>query len=372
MEYMFNDCTKLNYVNLSLIDISLVETMAYMFKNCQKLERIDLSKLNIASLKSMNNMFNDCNSLLFVNLKSLKINGIEISNMFKEDSNENLKLCYDENLASDLKEKYPSLTNECNNTCFKESTKIISELNECVDDCSTKGGIYLYEFNDKCYEKCPENTTLSDYKCLDTSLRCEYYSTLDESQCFETVPEGYYIYDYDNKIIDECYKNCKTCNEKGYDDNNNCITCKEGYFYEYGNCVKKCKYNSFTDDNFIEVCTCPLNIKCKECSDESLKSNLCITCNIEGKYFAKYSELSYDFMDCYQSLKGYYLKADYFFPCYETCNECLNEGNENLHKCIECKPGYKFINEINNSNCYKICDFFYYLDESNEYRCTDS
>ena len=372
MDYMFNNCIELNYVNLSSINTSSVETMAYMFKDCQKLERIDLSKLNIASLKNMNNMFNECNSLLFVNLKSLKINGIEIGNMFNIDSNKNLKLCYDEILASDLKEKYPSLPNDCNHPCFKESTKIISELNKCVDDCSTEGGTYRYEFNDKCYEKCPENTTLSKFKCTKISLSCKYYSNLDESQCFETVPEGYYIYDDDNKKIDECYNNCKTCNEKGNDDNNNCITCKEGYFYEYGNCVEKCKFNSFIDDNFDEACTCPLNIKCRECSDESLKNNLCITCNVEGKYFAKYSEANYDFMDCYQSLNGYYLSAGYFFPCYETCNECSIEGNKNNHRCIQCKSGYKFINELKNSNCYKICDYFYYLDESNEYKCTDS
>ena len=372
MEYMFNDCIGLNYVNLSLIDISSVETMAYMFKNCEKLERIDLSKLNITSLKSMVNMFNNCNSLLFVNLKSLKINGIEIGDMFKLDTNEKLKLCYDENLASNIKEKYSSLNNDCSHPCFKESTKIISEYGQCVDDCNTGSLTYKYEFNDKCYENCPENTTKSDYKCIKTSLTCEHYSNLDESQCFETVPEGYYIYDNDNKIIDKCYKNCKTCNKKGYNDNNNCITCKEGYFYEYGNCVEKCKYNSFIDNNFIEVCTCPLNIKCRECSDESLKSNLCITCNVEGKYFAKYSEIRNDFMDCYQSLEGYYFKADYFFPCYETCNECTAGGNEIVHKCTKCKSGYIFKDEINDSNCYKICDYFYYLDESNEYKCTDS
>jgi len=372
MEYMFNNCIELIYVNLSLIDTSSVETMAYMFQNCEKLERIDLSKLNIASLKSMNNMFNNCNSLLFVNLKSLKISGIDLSDMFKIDTNKNLQLCYDENLASDLKTKFPSLPNNCSNPCFKESTKIISELNKCVEDCSTEGGIYINEFNYKCYVKCPENTTLSNFKCIQTSLSCEHYSNLDITQCFETVPEGYYIYDDDNKIIDECYKSCKTCNGKGDDNINNCIACKEGYFYEYGNCVEKCKYNSFLNDSFIEVCTCPLNVKCRECSDESLKSNLCITCNREGKYFAKYSEINYDFMDCYQSLEGYYLNADYFFPCYETCKECTIEGNEILHRCTKCKSGYKFKDEINDSNCYKICDYFYYFDESNKHKCTDS
>ena len=136
-----------------------------------------------------------------------------------------------------------------------------------------------------------------------------------------------------NKIIDECYKNCKTGNGKRDDNFNNCIASKEGYFYEYGNCVEKCKYNSYITENFIEVSTCPLNIKCRECSDESLKNNLFIKCTIEGKYFSKYNEIKNDFMGCFQSLEGY----DYFFPCYEACNECSVGGNEIQHRCTICK-----------------------------------
>ena len=373
MEYMFNNCTELNYVNLSLISTSSVETMAYMFKNCPKLERIDLSKLNIASLKSMKSMFYSCNSLLFVNLESLKINGIDIEDMFKMDSNQNLRLCYDVDLASELGNKYSNFANDCYNPCFRESTKIISELKKCVDDCNKDDNMYKYEFNNKCYQKCPENTTSLNYKCLDPSKKYNYYSNLDGSQYFETVPEGYYIYDSENLIIDECYKKCKTCNEKGYEGYNNCITCKEDYFYENGNCVENCKYNSFINDDFIKVCTCPLNIKCKECSDKSLNSGLCISCNFEGNYFPKFSEISYDSMDCYQSLKGYYLKSEFFFPCYETCDKCSNGGNENKHMCNECKSGYKFINETNSDgNCYEICNYFYYIENPNIYKCTDS
>ena len=368
MEYMFNDCIKLNYIDLSLIDTSSVRTMSNMFKNCEKLERIDLSKLNTISLTNMNNMFNNCKSLLFLNLKSLKLTNIDIGDIFTQSLTENLTLCYDGNNANNLKNNYGSLINDCNNYCFKESTKLISELKKCVDDCNKDDNTYRYEFNDKCYQKCPENTTSSNYKCLDDSLRCEYYSTFDQSQCFESVPEGYYIYDNVNKIIDECYNNCKTCNEKGNDDNNKCIACKERYFYENGNCVEKCKYYSFTTNNDIEVCSCPLNNACKECSDDGL----CITCNERDSYFTTYSEKNNNFINCYKSLKGYYLKGIYFHPCYETCEECSSEGFESQHQCSVCKSGYKFINETNsNGNCYKICDYFYYFDESNKYKCTD-
>ena len=372
MEYMFNDCIELNYIDLSLIDTSSVTSMGNMFRNCEKLERMDLSKLDTTSLTSMNNMFYNCKSLLFLNLKSLKLTNIGISDMFKIDISGNLTLCYDENNATNLINNYGSLAKDCNNPCFKESTKLISELKKCVDDCSKDDNTYRYEFNDKCYQKCPDNTTLSNYKCLETSSRCEYYSNLNESQCFESVPEGYYIYDEENKKIDECYKNCKTCKEKGNDDNNNCITCKEGYFYENGNCVKECTYYHFTNNNDIEVCSCPLNNTCKECSDESLQNGLCITCNERDSYFTKESERGNVFINCYKNLKGYYLKGVYFYPCYETCDECSGEGSESQHQCTACKSGYNFINGIDpNSNCYKICDYFYYFDESNKYQCTN-
>ena len=370
MEYMFNDCTELNYVNLSQIDTSSVEIMGYMFKDCPKLERIDLSKLDLSSLKNMNNMFYNCKSLLFLNLGNLKLDNIEIGSMLNEVSKENLTLCYEENYSTKFIENFGSLIKDCNNNCFKESTKLISELKKCVNDCKKDDNTYIYEFNDKCYENCPENTTKSNFICK-TSLNCEYYFILDKSQCFESVPEGYYIYDNENKLIDECYKNCKTCNEKGTDDNHNCITCKEGYFYENGNCVEKCKYFSFTNNNDMEVCSCPSNIKCRECSNESSKNDLCISCNERDDYFTKYSEKDNKFINCYKSLKGYYLRMSYFHPCYETCDECSSEGYQNQHQCTACKSGYKFINEIGPSeNCYKICEYFYYIDDSNEYQCT--
>ena len=373
MEYMFNECSELNYINLSLIDTSSVETMAYMFRDCSKLERIDLTKLDLSSLKSMNNMFFDCKSLLFLNLKSLDIKNIDIGDMLNQIS-ENLTLCYDGDIPAKFTNNYKFLAKDCENLCFKESTKLISELKKCVYDCSVEGGTYINEFNDKCYEKCPENTTLLNNKCIETSLRCENYSKLDESQCFEMVPEGYYIYDNDNKIIDECYKNCKTCNEKGYDGNNKCITCKKGYFYENGNCVETCTYYSFTNNDGIEVCSCPLNNSCKDCSDESLQKGLCITCNERDDYFTRYSEKNNQFINCYKSLKGYKLIGFFFYPCYDTCDECSNaKGNESEHYCTSCKSGYKFINEVDhNGNCYQICKYFYYFDESNKYQCTES
>ena len=102
--------------------------------------------------------------------------------------------------------------------------------------------------------------------------------------------KGYYIYDEEEKIIDKCHQNCKTCNKKGDEDNNNCTTCKNGYFFEEGNCVNSCIYNSYVDDNGNNMCTCKSFNKCKKCSEDSLKNNLCISCNNERGFYSIHSE----------------------------------------------------------------------------------
>ena len=248
MESMFSDCIELAYINISDINTSSVTSMKYMFKNCKKLERMDLSNLDIKSLENMNGMFYNCKSLLFLNLQQIKLNGIDIGDIFNGVSNDILILCYNGSLASTIKNDYKSLPNECDNYCFKQSTKLISELNKCVDECNKDNNVYIYEFNDKCYENCPEETTSSSFACI-KNLGCENYSNINRTQCFESIPEGFYIYNNKYKIIDECYKNCKTCNKKGYDDNNNCLECKDGYSYENGNCVDKLEYSSTINDN---------------------------------------------------------------------------------------------------------------------------
>ncbi|MBQ6284763.1 MAG: hypothetical protein IJK67_00425, partial [Bacilli bacterium] len=61
----------------------------------------------------------------------------------------------------------------------------------------------------------------------ETSLTCEYYYNYKRTGCEETIPEGYYCNSTEDKTIDKCHQNCKTCEQKGTDDVNNCLTCKE-------------------------------------------------------------------------------------------------------------------------------------------------
>ena len=58
--------------------------------------------------------------------------------------------------------------------------------------------------------------------------------------------------------------------------------------------------------------------------------------------------------------------------CFENCKFCNGPGNITNNNCIECKSGFKFLNKpLEEKNCYKICENYYYFDESNNYHCTD-
>ena len=57
--------------------------------------------------------------------------------------------------------------------------------------------------------------------------------------------------------------------------------------------------------------------------------------------------------------------------CFHSCKSCYAEGNEINNNCIECKEGFAFLEEFNNThNCQKLCPYYYYFNESIYYICT--
>ena len=110
------------------------------------------------------------------------------------------------------------------------------------------------------------------------------------------------------------------------------------------------------------------DIKCDSCSLESVRNNLCISCN-EG-YYPIYNLLS-EFKNCTRSPEGFYLDNDLFYkPCFNSCKKCNIGGNEKNHNCLECKDNYEheiIFNEY--KNCYINCSYYYFIDKNNKY-CT--
>ena len=163
----------------------------------------------------------------------------------------------------------------CDNDWRNVQNKIISNSANCVEDCKTTSKKYQYQ--GKCYNVCPGDTTSVNYICYSNSVleKCQLYSIYSDYEglcikckngyypmlndqsniypyinCYKNL-EGYYLDTYDS-FYKPCYKSCKTCNIKGNEENNYCITCSSNYSYEfiilnYRNCYYKCKHYFYYD-----------------------------------------------------------------------------------------------------------------------------
>ena len=208
-------------------------------------------------------------------------------------------------------------------------------------------------------------------------LTCEYYFNYEHTKCIQKIPDGFYCNDTRSKTIDKCHDNCKTCEKGPTNDNNNCLTCiqdSKNKYYDEGNCVSNCN-NIFYNYNSTLMCKCKTNSNCSLCTQKSLELNLCISCNNDLGYYKKLYEYSSsdEFIKCYKDLEGYYLNNDRktFYPCYETCKNCSEEGDLFNHKCTQCYDGYELKNDFENiSNCYEKCSYFYYYQNNEYFFCT--
>ena len=328
MEYLFFGCTNLASINLSKFDTSSLENADFMFKSCSSLISIDLSNFRTTNLKSMHDMFGNCTNLLFVNLSSFVTSNVE--NMrgifykceklkyldlqfFSASSLTNLEYtftdCYkivyinlrnfkitNTNTVS-LKQtlrSHPSYTKyciedletknfilsdktvDCSDLCFQYNVMFEFDNNRCI--CNEK---YKFEYNNKCYQKCPDETFP-----IQIELNKYIYNT--------TVLVNYYLDNNDN-IYKECYSSCKKCVKSGNEENNNCQECKSNYrfinepFSVTNNCYEECSdYSYFTGKNKY-YCTSSCSIDGynkvigpeKKCIDD---------CKNDNKYIYEYND----------------------------------------------------------------------------------
>ena len=57
--------------------------------------------------------------------------------------------------------------------------------------------------------------------------------------------------------------------------------------------------------------------------------------------------------------------------CYYTCKICYISGNNVTHNCIKCNDNYPIgIKNDNSLNCYENCSYYYYVDNENNFHCT--
>ena len=327
MHYMFNNCHSLKYINLTNFDTSKTINLGHMFDQCHSLISLNLSHFNTSLVTNLDNMFWNCNSLQyldvsnfntkkityldnlfiltsslkFLNLSSFEIYDTTTVNNILLSTNPNIILCYNESkMPSHFIAQVSNYENSCLKLCIMNNKKYILDLEMCIDNCYEENN-YKFEYQNICYEKCPIKTQLkndSEYLCEE----CPYYYNYNGTGCIDTIPDGYYL----NSSLD------KTINK------------------------------------------CPL--KCGKCSNESVKYNLCITCNKNNFYYPKLNDSLNDeqFVECYDKNEeqiGYYLdNGDKIYkPCHPKCKTCEEGGNDENNNCLECFDNINYI--YNNGNC---------------------
>ena len=174
---VFGLCILLFSLNLNNFNTSLVTNMEKKFYVCNSLVSLNLSSFDISKVTNMKFMFYDCTSLIFLNLQNFnEINdkNLEVTNMFY---NINIRLIYclnidkNQNIRGEL-EKANILSNNnnvCTDSCFTENMKLSISIGSCITNCGYSNNNEIFEYNNICYSKCPENTYISpynEYLCL--------------------------------------------------------------------------------------------------------------------------------------------------------------------------------------------------------------
>ena len=295
---IFSFCYNLTSADLSNFDTSKVTYMRGIFYRCYKLKRLDLSNFNTSLVSNIVGMFQDSTSLVYINLYSFIIKSDTITTGLFSNTPSNLKICINDEETKHILQSYNKVFN-CSDKCFKENIKIDLKENICVENCMESE--YKYEYDNYCYEKCPNETFVTDnnnngFLCVDKNKIDNYY------------------YDNDKKVYKECFNTCKKCNKGSNETNNNCIECKSGFIFlnnslKVENCYKQCPYYYYFNEFNNYICT-----EDKSCSGRYNKlireKNKCI------------DECSED--DIY--------KYEYNYICYD---HCPNETNNNNFSCIE-------------------------------------
>lgn len=340
---MFQNCYSLKFLDITTLEVTSISDFAYMFNGCRSLISLDLNNFSGGHFLYGQYMFYDCPSLEYVYFG-------------------NAHFCYDYNNLNNFLKAAKNVV-FCNGCC--DITPKVSKYNGCaVNYCGSDWRTRQYKID------------LSNQQCVRDCSTTSNNKYLYGSKCYTICPEGTYT---NNLICEDCHSDCKKCENPPTLDNTNCQACLEPKFLKYGNCVTNCLNGYYLDenDNTNKICKCDLN-KCFKCSQESFELNLCITCN-DG-YYPKYQDSNNinSFIDCYQSIEGYYLDNNnnnpILKPCYESCKTCQINGNNNIHNCVLCKSDYYFeLNKNKYKNCYKMCINYHYHDKStNTYFCTEN
>ena len=325
MRAMFYGCSNLEKINFGKINTSSVENMRSLFNGCSKLTSIDLSIFDFSNVMTMNSMFYGCSNLEKVNFGNINTSSVE-----------------------DMEYLFHTCINLISIDLSNFNTSNVKSMRSMFYDCSKLKYLDLSNFNTQKVT----SIKFMFYKCgslIFLNLKSfQMNSSVDKNNAFSQLSNNikYCIQDVDTKNVlignkpSNCNDDCFKKNIKIDINNNKCVeTCLNNGNYEYNNiCFYECPKDTYALFCVGDEC----NNQVKNCYDK-----------IPEKYYLDINDKAYK-------------------KCFDTCKNCYGEGNETINNCKECIYNFTFLNETKlNSNCFKICEFYHYFDETNNYACTD-
>jgi len=193
MTGMFEACFSLTSLDVSNFNTSSVKTMWAMFHLCRSLKILDLSSFDTSKVTSMKMIFKECFSLELLNIDNFDTSNVaEYDEAFESCNINKILYCSNKNnkLTNFLNSKSNN-NNNCTHFCYLDPNhKIIEKTKECVDNCINSD--YKYEYNNLCYNTCPNNT--------------KSYSE-NEHLCYKECSQNSKYINSNNDCVEECNSN---------------------------------------------------------------------------------------------------------------------------------------------------------------------
>ena len=321
MNSMFNGCESLRKITFGQINTSMIKDMSKLFYECKAITSLDLSNFDTSSVTLMYEMFSHCESLI----------SIDVSN-FNTSKVENMEDIF----AYCFQLTYLNISNF--------DTSRVTNMKGLFYNCSKLKILDISNFDTSSvnniqfmFGKCNSLIYANLLNCkfnVSMNTACFFLGTYSQIHfCIKDQQTINLLKNINSNMIYNCSDICFEQNIKIDSVSINCFkSCNESSNrYEYNNfCYSQCPYDTYS--------------------------------TIDNKYLCLSKKPN----------KYYFDLIDYIYKeCYETCQNCDKKGNETNNNCIECKEGYIFLNDsLNIENCYEICQYYYYFDNSNKYHCT--
>ena len=348
-ENMFNGLSNITEINLTNFDTSKVTSMKSMFNSCNNLEKITFGNINTSSVNDMEALFLNC-----VNLKSIDVSNFDTSqvtnmnNMFS--SCESLRIID----ASNFKTSKATNLEDMFAYCFQLILVNISNFD--TSNVQNFKGMFFQCFNLKFLNL--SHFDVSSGNLFHYFVGVTYNLLFLNLKNFIIDPNGKYLIGPDILLFYTFPSYFKLCCPDS-------VT-KEYLFSNLTNSV--CSDICFRENIKVDISTNQCVEQCDENKFEYMGvcDNLCLQ---GSSVIVNEKRICLD-----EAPENYYLNpSDHIFrKCFNRCQKCQTSGDESNNNCELCIDNYIFVNDssLKEKNCYEKCEFYYYLNESNYYFCT--